>query len=78
MTIAQQLGRINAAAEMSTRAKEFCTLARIVAMSRGDHALAQHIAEEFAPLADDPQHSLGPPGGLRHPAGCCRSAKSGN
>jgi HK97 family phage major capsid protein len=46
MTIAQQLGRVKAATEMSKKAREFCNLARIVAMSRNDDALAQHIAEE--------------------------------
>src|SRR5262249_31932071 len=46
MSIVQQLGRVHASIERSEKAKQFCDLARIVAMSRGDHALAQHAAEK--------------------------------
>jgi hypothetical protein len=46
MSIAAQLRNLNTSVEISTKAREFCNLARIVAMSRGDDAHAQHIAEE--------------------------------
>jgi hypothetical protein len=46
MTIAQQLGRINAAAELSTKAREFVNLARVVAMSRGDHSAVRAIVHD--------------------------------
>lgn len=41
MTIAQQLGKLTAAAEMSTKAREFVNLARAVALGRGDHYAVQ-------------------------------------
>ena len=71
MTIAQQLGRINASIETTTKAREFCTLARVVTLSRGDHALAQHIAEESR-LSPTIRSILSGRTALRYPAGCCR------
>src|SRR5262245_54246348 len=46
MTIAQQLGKINQATELSIKAREFCTLARVIALSRGDHLVAQKLAAD--------------------------------
>ena len=44
MTIAQQLGQINRTIEMSGKVREFITLARCVAMGRGNHGAVQTIA----------------------------------
>ena len=46
MTIAQQLNRVSAGVELSTKAREFCNLARVVALSRGNHADAQRLAQD--------------------------------
>jgi hypothetical protein len=46
MTIAQQIGRAHASAELSTKAREFVNLARIIALSRGNHADAQQLAQD--------------------------------
>jgi hypothetical protein len=45
MTIAQTIGRISAQQEMTQKAREFTNLARVVALSRGDHAMAQQLAQ---------------------------------
>jgi len=45
-TLAQQIGRINANLETTAKAREFCDLARIIALSRGDHAVARQLAHE--------------------------------
>lgn len=49
MTIAQQIGRLNANVEASQRAKDFATLAKIVALSRGDHWNAQELLKDLDP-----------------------------
>jgi hypothetical protein len=46
MTIAQQLGRLSAASEMSTKAREFANLARCIALGRGDRYEAQKIVHD--------------------------------
>src|SRR5262245_30230953 len=46
MTITQQLRTLNSNIETSQKAKDFCILARIVALSRGRHSDAQQIAAD--------------------------------
>ena len=46
MTIAQQLGAINRTIEVSTKAREFVNLARVVAAGRGDHAAVRAIVHD--------------------------------
>jgi HK97 family phage major capsid protein len=46
ISIARDLGRINAAAEMSTRAKEFVNLARCIALGRGNHGVVQQLVHD--------------------------------
>jgi HK97 family phage major capsid protein len=46
MTIARDLGKLNAAFEMSEKARQFINLARVVAMSRGDHYAAQALVHD--------------------------------
>src|SRR5262245_56409398 len=46
MTIAQQIAGLNRNIETSQKAKDFCTLARIIALSQGDHAVAQQLLRE--------------------------------
>ena len=46
MTIAQQIGRSAASMEVSQRAKDFCTLARIIALSKGELLQAQRVLRE--------------------------------
>jgi hypothetical protein len=43
MTIAQRIVQINAAAEISTKAREFCFLARAIALGRGQHGAVQTV-----------------------------------
>ena len=58
MTIAQQLGRISATAEMNTKAREFCNLAKLVAMSRGEHVNMRHIVRND--ISNRARIALGP------------------
>ena len=46
MTIAAQLGRISSNLESSTRAREFCALARCLALSKGSQGMARQLASE--------------------------------
>jgi len=46
MTIAAQIGRSAASMEASQRAKDFCTLARIIALSKGECLQAQRVLRE--------------------------------
>jgi hypothetical protein len=64
MTVAQRLGQINASVEMSTKAREFCNLARIVALSRGNHADAQQLAQDKL-IGPHQEHRRGQSSGLR-------------
>ena len=50
MTIAQQLGRVHASLETTTKAREFITLARVIALGRGDHYAAQTVAHDHRVL----------------------------
>ena len=50
MTIAQQLGRINAGVEASTKVREFINLARIIALSRGNPANAAALVHDHRVL----------------------------
>lgn len=44
--LARDLGRLNAAAEMNTKAREFCNLARAIALGRGQHDMVREVAHE--------------------------------
>jgi hypothetical protein len=45
MTIVQRLGELHARKELNDKAREFVNLARVIALSRGDHAAARQLAQ---------------------------------
>src|SRR5436190_15969895 len=48
MTIAQQLAGLNRNIDISQKAKDFCDLARIVALSGGDHGTVRQLVHDIA------------------------------
>ena len=56
MTIAQRIGAVHANMETLTKAREFCALARAIALGRGNHgavsaeACREFLAERFEEL----------------------------
>jgi HK97 family phage major capsid protein len=49
MTIAAQIGRLNSQIETNQKAKDFATLAKIIALSKGDHWVPQQLLEKLDP-----------------------------
>ena len=57
-SLAQTIGRAHAANELNTKAKEFVNLARLIAMSRGEHVNMRHIVRND--IGDTARIALGP------------------
>src|SRR5262245_13976053 len=49
MSIARQIGALAAASEMSTRAKSFIDLARLICLARGQYGMVGQLLQELAP-----------------------------